>query len=207
MDQLVSVGDETHYSSGEQSRRRRCCERRFRETAQPVRARCGRVRTAERANVRDQEQQDEPEGGQYGREQGARRGPSEGARRGLGLDLGGGFEGFEAEEEDGREAEDDKRGGGSHGDTLWRSGFPFGFEGRREGQDWALRGDGWSFMGMISLIRGFHRWRTEGVGAHWLMAANGQWPPAWLISRTPVFFPPSPDSRPGTRDTYSLHTN
>ena len=74
---------------------------------------CGRGRTAERAHVRDEEQQSEPEGGQYGREQSARRGAGEGALRGP--DLGGGFEVFEAEEV-GREAEEDgKRGGGSHG--------------------------------------------------------------------------------------------
>ena len=88
---------------------------------------CSRVRTAERAHVRDEEQQREREGGQHGREQSARRGAGEGALRRP--DLGGGFEVLEAEE-DGREAEEDgERGGGCHGGAVASWFLCFGFKG------------------------------------------------------------------------------
>ena len=115
----ISVGDETHHGSGEQSRRRGR-EHRDPETAQPgcTCTCCGRGRTAERAHVRDEEQQREREGGQHGREQTTCRGAGEGALRGP--DLGGGFEA----EEDGRVAEENglRRAGGACGREMDAAG-------------------------------------------------------------------------------------
>ena len=123
----MSIGDEPQHGACEESRHRRGQGRLGKARRQTGH---GRVTTAERAHVRDEEQQGEAEGGQHGRQENTGREPGGGAPRGL--DLAGRLEDFEARERGGEAEEDGELGSGegSHGRAvacgLWLLFLEFG---------------------------------------------------------------------------------